>query len=782
MFRQLLLILFYSIPLFGQQSGELLLTGIVLDHEDGVVPYATIAILDQNKKIVSYATCALDGKFELQKVSPGTYTLQISCLGYTPISVVVTIHPSVIDIGIFRLQRGIALEEIIVGGPLILTKPDRIIYNVKQDTTTRNLVALQVLEKLPFITVDQKTGRIQVMGEGNFAITINGKKSLLLSEANQYVANLLQAERIKQIELITSPEGTYQDKTSVINIITDDRLSDGIVGEVMVEFDNRFFTTQMGITSKINRFIYTVDYQPDYIRHQRLNSNTLIFNNSGEKHNKTISEHTEWSKDFKQALRLNASYDISENDLLTLSGLYGYDKRRGFKEGSTFVHDLSGQIIDSYHVSANDALKNNSYTGAINYQRSFKEHPGKLFTATYRQERGRSSNDYEHVKITGDEDDPQFSVNNLKLSEQMIAVDFSDARGLKHSYFVTGRVVFRHYESGTSYIYGEGEPSDLNYDQYLSAFKVSHTFRHKKLMLTTEVNLENVTNRVEFSSDEERKNRHFFNIRPRLSFLYRTRPKSSLSLSYNVFSFRPDVRYLNPYANTSNPSHIYVGNPNLKSELLHVIGSSYQLFSKKVSSNFTATYKYSDNAIFPYDRMNEENILETTHGNIGKSYHFSFGMNSNYTNAGKFEAWIRAKAVYTKYINAGYEFPLWNFDATVGSTTYIKKKCYLQAVGWVNPLSTSVQNTKFNYFIGYSLRVGYMFNERVVIQLDAEKFLKKSLTGKDEKHTDTFYYYQKKQLPGRSISLAFRYAFGRLNASVKEEKRGVKNEDRTKLE
>ena len=39
-------------------------------------------------------------------------------------------------------------------------------------------------------------------------ITINGKKNLFLSEANQYVARLLQGDKMKQVELITSPDNT----------------------------------------------------------------------------------------------------------------------------------------------------------------------------------------------------------------------------------------------------------------------------------------------------------------------------------------------------------------------------------------------------------------------------------------------------------------------------------------------------------------------------------------------------------------------------------------------
>ena len=128
----------------------------------------------------------------------------------------------------------------------------------------KNSVAMQILEKLPFVNIDVKTKQLQVMGETNFVITINGKKNLFLSEANQYVARLLQGDKMKQVELITSPQGQYSDKTAVINIVTKGSLPDGIVGNIMIDFGKDFIKPNLGVTSKIGKLVYNVNYQPGY--------------------------------------------------------------------------------------------------------------------------------------------------------------------------------------------------------------------------------------------------------------------------------------------------------------------------------------------------------------------------------------------------------------------------------------------------------------------------------------------------------------------------------------
>mgnify|MGYP001385266654 CR=1 FL=1 len=95
-------------------------------------------------------------------------------------------------------------------------------------------------------------------------ITINGKKNLFLSEANQYVARLLQGDKMKQVELITSPQGQYSDKTAVINIVTKGSLPDGIVGNIMIDFGKDFIKPNLGVTSKIGKLVYNMNYQLGY--------------------------------------------------------------------------------------------------------------------------------------------------------------------------------------------------------------------------------------------------------------------------------------------------------------------------------------------------------------------------------------------------------------------------------------------------------------------------------------------------------------------------------------
>ena len=59
------------------------ITGTVTDAATGKpVSYATVAVLDAAGKVVNGGVCGDDGKFVLPGIPAGTYTVQISFVGY----------------------------------------------------------------------------------------------------------------------------------------------------------------------------------------------------------------------------------------------------------------------------------------------------------------------------------------------------------------------------------------------------------------------------------------------------------------------------------------------------------------------------------------------------------------------------------------------------------------------------------------------------------------------------------------------------------------------------
>ena len=93
-----------------------------------------------------------------------------------------------------------------------------------------------MLRKVPMVTVDGDDN-IQLKGNSNFKIYMNGRPSGLLSSNPSTVLKSLPASNIKDIEVITDPGARYDAEgvSGIINIIMVRRVLDGYTGTVSAE-------------------------------------------------------------------------------------------------------------------------------------------------------------------------------------------------------------------------------------------------------------------------------------------------------------------------------------------------------------------------------------------------------------------------------------------------------------------------------------------------------------------------------------------------------------------
>ena len=751
-----------------------ILQGYIKTLEDKPVSQAHIILLNLELKVVARAVSGDDGFFFIEAVGKGIYKLNISCVGFEVLQQNISIKEHQRDLGVFRMKEGITLDEVTVikEKKLLTTEVDKIIYDVERDSTAKNSATMQILEKLPFVSIDMKTKQLQVMGETNFVITINGKKSLFLSEANQYVARLLQGDRMKQVELITSPQGQYSDKTAVINIVTKGSLPDGIVGNVMIDFGKDIIKPDIGVTSKIGKLVFNVNYQPGYIYYSRLTDRMKMINYGDDTIHRTESELVTWSKDDSHDLQLNASYDFTDRDLLTFTGQYIYCREREFQEGNTVIWNAENFEERSYSFDNRNINREERWQGKINYQKSSRNKEGRLFTATYGMENNRDKNRYrqELTGIFGIEDSRERMENKLCLTEHTLGMDFTNPINEKHSWFLTAKFVTRWYRSD----------EELDYNQYVPSFRASYSFSTAKINLRAEVSFEKTINDMQFGQSEENIRNVFFDITPSASAIFLLSRKSTFSILYSVPSFRPDIHYLNPFIDRSDPSHWKVGNPDLEPEISQFVSMNYRYYTQRTSLVFSAKYKHSGNAIYPYDYTNETGVLVTTYGNMNRSGMLSFDANFEYKIPNKLQIWCMGEAKYTYYSIARSNFPLWNFKSAAGVYVTLFKKATIGIIGNIRPMSTSVQHTKFEYLTTATLRGEYAFTPKLSFMVDVDKFLWKHIDVKNVKETDSFYYHKDEQWRGRWVSFTLVYNFGRLRDCVKESDRSVKNDDRVK--
>lgn len=763
-------------------------SGIVLDKQGAPLTYVSVALQKADGKIFAATVTGQDGVFSFSKVPVADYMLEISCLGYKPVSAKISVESGKYDLGMFRLEDEIAvIDEVVVSArrSLITNEVDRLVYDVENDPEAQKLKTSQILGNMPFVRLNKQDGTFKVFDRDDYVITLNGKKSLFLSEANQYVANLLEGGNLKKIELITTPQGKYADMVAVINIVTKEELPDGIMGIVdLMGATPGIYKGLVDLTSKFDRLTFNAGYDFRGENQLKLTDSSYSINYLSEEKRTNISLQDREARTGTQSGFISGSYDFSEYDLLTFSVRGNTEYSKKWVDGRTAYYDDTDQLSDRYNY--NSFSRQNAYKllGVLNYQKTFKEKPDRIFTTTYRFEDHHTRNYYDlQTEYTQDIRDTEndISRNKTGIQEHTAALDFFDRIHSKHAYFVTAKYVNRHYTSDVNTSPQSEYLRDLNYIQQIGSVRTSYSFRTKKIMFSGDLNLEYTDNDVDFSEDNANLQKRYLYLMPKLNFLYRLSSRSTFSFLYDVPSYRPDIRLLNPYIDDSDPTHLFMGNPNLQPERSHILTSTYRYSRPKLSFFVRARYTYSDNAIYEYDYTTEAGELVSTYGNIGKTNSYAMSTEITYKPTEKIELWGAFQAKRTHYVlDEKDKFWLWHYTGNFTVEWDFWKDFYIMGLGWIDPISTSVQSTKRNYYVGSSLRLGYYVADKIHASVDCQNFYAKRLSNDYEKQTANFYSFKREQRTGRMITLSFTYYFGKLDKQVKKGSREVDNSDRSK--
>ena len=176
----MLISLIISTQSFSQKNGTV--SGIAYDtslHQ--FVPNATITVLKKSdSSLVTFTIADNDGRFELSKLSNGTYRLLITQVNYHNANryfIIDNEHKNV-DLGNIAMNdKNKVLNEVIINAesaPVTLLG-DTIQYNAGSFKTQPNANVEDLLKKLPGIKVD-KDGAVKAQGEKVQKVLVDGKE------------------------------------------------------------------------------------------------------------------------------------------------------------------------------------------------------------------------------------------------------------------------------------------------------------------------------------------------------------------------------------------------------------------------------------------------------------------------------------------------------------------------------------------------------------------------------------------------------------------------------
>ena len=770
-------------------------------------PYVTIRLLREGAKTPS-AVAATDenGRFTLTtKIPAGTYILEASSIGKQPLRRTVSIATGqMTDVGTLHLQDAGQLGAVTVTAQrqLVKAEVDRISYSLKDDPEAQSSTVLDMLRKVPMVTVDGSDA-IKVNGSSDFKIYVNGKPNQMMTNNPSLILKSYPSASIKSIEVITDPGAKYdaEGTSGILNIITDSETkTTGYNISPTFAVHNRGYRGSLFAIAQFGKFTFSVNYGIGYDK-QRAEDK--------------FSEQETFSAPVNHFLRrtgvakghgifqygsLDASYEFSTHDLLSVSaGIHGYSGKHRLTE-TTSMTDINDAAVYGYEGDGKQDPSMHFYNGSVDFQHTFSK-PEQTLTLSYRVEAAPSSHKNREIYTTPTGSAPSLidrdHTTENHSTEHTFQADFTTPIGKDHKLSTGAKYIYRNNESeNTEFSRISGSATDFALDDDASMHYIhradiaagygEYTFKHNDFSLRAGVRYEWSRFDVSYPgrTDRDAFTSRFNDVVPSLNLSYNLKPTMMLKAGYGMRISRPTIDQLSPYVENEAAEEVAYGNPNLESAKAHNLTLGFGSFGQKLSVNAQLIYSVINDGVTDYYFLNDANQRVTTYGQM---------LHSKLTTLSLYLNWMLTKTtVLTLNTDMSYsDYKAYHYygDANAHNSGFAASffgnlkqelpwKLRLALFGAVSSRSVSLQSTDGGFkFYGLSLSRSFLKEDRLTIEASARNFITPKWKFKQNIETETFRSMSWQRINFFNIGISVRYRFGSLNTSVKKTNRTIENDD-----
>ena len=689
--------------------------------------------------------------------------------------------------------KGQTLDEVVVAQrrKLIKNDIDKLTYDVQHDKTAQTKTTLEILKKIPLVTVDGQEN-IRVQGSTSFKVYRNGHPDPSLSGQNlKDILKAIPASTIKRIEVITDPGAKYdaEGTTAILNIVmmSSSKLQ-GVSGNVNSKIDS-YGSVRLGtyLTTKVGKLTTTVNY--NYANQNK--KQTENYREEAYNYVKTGEQKREYGTNSTAATihfgNISASYEIDSLNLLTAStNFFGY-KADANTQSTNERWDNNSQLI--YKFDNNMTTPGYSHLnigGRFDYQH--KTHlDGEVLTLSYMLAATRPQTTFRQTysnMVNFPVSYTSYDQNTReRFTEHTFQIDYVRPFGKHHK-----------IESGTKYILRNNNSTSLM-DYQGTTPDMESKFKHKaqvaaaylSYILTAgkwaaRAGLRYEFTRMKASYPDGSNADYHANLNdwvPSASLQYKISDGQTLKFSYNTSINRPGIGYLNP-AIISTPTAVSFGNANLGSSRNQKLQLVYMLVTSKLTLQLSPYYSFTNNGIGRI--LYEQNRKDvSTFQNILKSKIFGI---SSYTAWTPFTGTSFTLNASMRYARITLPTPYIK-NSGCGGGIYFD---WEQKIPWKLTLTTSLGgeygNRVYNpyaieghwFYYNFTLTRRFL-KDKLTVSLSAESpFVKERSTTYRIVQGD-YTGYERAVMKPQCFKIGLSWKFGKLRASVKRAARSIENDD-----
>ncbi len=786
-----------SLALLSNRAKTGSVKGTVMDISGKPIPFATINLYLIKDTLISKAFMTTqsdaEGRYTLLNTPIGSYQLQISYSGYSPILIpkMEVFEDKVTDLGTSILREKLNnLKElkIIAKKPFIERKVDRTVLNIESDILATGENAIEVLKRAPGVSID-KDDHISLQGKQGVTVMLDGKLTYLSLDALTSLLKNTPATSIDQIEIITQPSAKYDasGNSGIINIKTKKLKKLGLNGIITSGYGHGTFS---GINESLNLNFKTGKWNIfgnyDYSWSKRQNQLLILryFNSPGLQ--SIFDQTSSITNDYKNHnFKGGIDFSLTKNQVIGMQ-VNGYSSAGQSPTDNTTKIENYNKVLDSSLKAYSD---NNNQNRGVTYNVNYKntlDTLGQEFSANFDY---TTYNNLNYTQLNN----AFFTPNSLAISSENTIRTNSPSKGdikvgkldytlplnkvskldigVKYSRVKTNnRVDYDSLLKG-AFLRANTQSNQFIYTETVGAAYTSLTTEWKKVSIVLGLRLENtgsVGNSVTYNTQLKRSYLDFF---PNLSLSIKLDTNHQLGISYSRRIDRPSYEDLNPFRFYLDQYTYQIGNPYLKPQYTQSfeISNTFKQ-STFLSLNFSWTKDVTSQILSQNDSSKVTNVSTQNLNNLF-SYSVTFSRPFN-----PFSWWninLNINANYNKYTSQGNIISAPSQIFTVGSLNKSKPSGSLNVTNtltfpddWTGQISAFYNapalygylEAKSQYAINLGIQKSFL-KKKASIKFSINDVFKTNRFDGLEIH-DNVNLSVKNYFDSRRVNLSFSYSFG----------------------
>lgn len=812
----LTILLIINTNVTAQSKTNTSISGKVVDYTTKQpLEYATVSIISKGTgKTVNGSISDVNGAYIVSNIPYGVYKVEIGFIGYednTADGITLSSDKRSVTMGTIFLSPSMhSLQGVTVTGdkPIIESKIDKVVYNAANDITSQGGLAIDVLKKVPQVTVDID-GNVELQGNSNIRFLINGKPSSVFGNSLSDALASIPASQIKSVEAITNPGAKYdsQGTGGIINIILQDNNMQGVNGNINLSGGSRLENGSANFNVRHNSFGVNAFFSGNAQLKSKapFSQNRLTTDTTSQKITNLMQNGL---ADFERngfRSGIGFDWDLTKHDNLT--GSFGYNQftnqNMGLTNQEQLVQDyLSNPESDIFTIrNSASHSKFRSIDWSLAYKKKFKKE-GQELDILFNSSDGRPYSNYTQTQSYPGESVPysgSSSINPGTDNETSASIDYAHPvsenfiieTGAKTTYqSLTSIADVSVFLPATEQYTGDPLQSyHLKYNMKVYAGYLSTSFKlFSYLDIKSGLRYEFTNVTIDYPNTTIPSYGVFV---PTVVFSHNFDKNRSLKLAYSKRIERPEYRELNPFINLSDPYNISTGNLLLKPEIGNNFELGYNTSFKKGGNLYMAlierinTYdKKQMTTFYPSYLIGDSiysNVSVTTNQNIGEEYNTGISVSGSYPLTSKLN--LRGNLMITHryqvtHLSTGNVSTGFRTRLNINASYQLPGDLVLELFGNYSSAAKSLQGKSPQFFI-YTFAFRKLFwDKNASIGFTATNPLSKYVKQLTTITTENSIATNIREIPLRSFGVSFTYKFGKLDFS----KRKDENENNMQME